>query len=96
MHTKDLIEEPKGTIYFPWYFGSSTLVVGTADDPRSLAQTIREQVLAVDANQPLYDIQGLLPFRLFSRDSVWRFDCGQLCEEANLLYQDETPNFSDG
>ncbi|MEN3332309.1 MAG: hypothetical protein V7641_1674 [Blastocatellia bacterium] len=59
VHTKDLIEEPKGTIYFPWYFGSATLVVRTADDPRSLAQTIREQVQAVDANQPLYDIQTM-------------------------------------
>jgi predicted permease len=59
VHTKDLIEAPKGTIYFPWYFGSSTLVVRTADDPRSLAQTIREQVLAVDANQPLYDIKTM-------------------------------------
>jgi len=56
VHTKDLIEESKGTIYFPSYFGSATLVVRTADDPRSLAETIREQVLAVDANQPLYDI----------------------------------------
>jgi hypothetical protein len=33
---------------------------------------------------------------VIGRDSVWRFDCGRLCEEANLLYQGETPNFSDG
>jgi putative ABC transport system permease protein len=59
VHAKDLIEEPKGTIYFPWYFGSSTFVVRTTDDPHGLAQTIREQVMAVDANQPVYDIKTM-------------------------------------
>jgi putative ABC transport system permease protein len=59
VHARDLIEEPKGTIYFPSYFGSATLVVRTNDDPRRLAETIRQQVLAVDASQPLYDIKTM-------------------------------------
>ncbi|HEY9232918.1 MAG TPA: ABC transporter permease [Blastocatellia bacterium] len=59
VHPKDLIQEPEGTIYFPWYLGSSTLVVRTTDNPHSLAQTIREQLQAVDANQPVYDIKTM-------------------------------------
>jgi putative ABC transport system permease protein len=56
---KDLSEQPKGTFYLPSYFQSSTLVVRTAGDPRSLTQAIREQVLAVDPNQPVYDIKTM-------------------------------------
>ncbi|MFL6276266.1 MAG: ABC transporter permease [Blastocatellia bacterium] len=56
---KDLIQEPEGAIYFPWYLGSSALVVRTTDDPHRLAQTIREQVQAVDANLPVYDIKTM-------------------------------------
>jgi len=56
---KDLTEEYKGTFYLPAYFGSSTLVVRTSGDPVALTQAIREQVLAVDKNQPVYDIKTM-------------------------------------
>ena len=59
VHSNDLIAAPEGTIYFPWSLSSATLVVRTANDPLSLAQTIREQVRAVDANQPVYDIKTM-------------------------------------
>ncbi len=56
---RDLAEESKGTFYLPAYFGSSTLVVRTSSDPRPLTQAIREQVLAVDKNQPVYDVKTM-------------------------------------
>ena len=55
----DLTEDSKGTFYLPAYASSSTLVVSTAGNPRGLAQAIREQVLAVDKNQPVYDVQTM-------------------------------------
>ena len=56
---KDLAEESKGTFYLPSYSSGSTLVVRTAGDPRPLTPAIREQVLAVDKNQPVYDVKTM-------------------------------------
>ncbi|HEU4509139.1 MAG TPA: ABC transporter permease [Pyrinomonadaceae bacterium] len=56
---KDLTEQSKGTFYLPAYISSSTLVVRTSGDPRQLAGAIREQVLAVDPNQPVYDVKTI-------------------------------------
>ena len=56
---KDLTEQSKGTFYLPSYYSSSTLVVRTTNDPRSLTSAIREQVLAVDPNQPVYDVKTM-------------------------------------
>ena len=56
---KDLTEESKGTFYLPAYVGLSTLVVRTAGDPKPLTPAIREQVLAVDPNQPVYDVKTM-------------------------------------
>ena len=56
---KDLAEESKGTFYLPSYFQSSTLVVRTSGDPRLLTPAIRDQVLAVDPNQPVYDVKTM-------------------------------------
>jgi len=56
---KDLTEEAKGTFYLPAYVGLSTLVVRTSGDPRPLTPAIREQVLAVDPNQPVYDVKTM-------------------------------------
>ncbi len=56
---KDLTEEAKGTFYLPAYVGLSTLVVRTNGDPRALTAAIREQVLAVDPNQPVYDVKTM-------------------------------------
>ncbi|HJX88855.1 MAG TPA: ABC transporter permease [Pyrinomonadaceae bacterium] len=56
---KDLTTESKGTFYLPAYFSSSTIVVRTVSDPRALTSRVREQILAVDPNQPLYDVQTM-------------------------------------
>jgi len=56
---KDLTEQSQGTFYLPSYMAISTLVVRTAGDPRPLAPAIREQVLAVDPNQPVYDVKTM-------------------------------------
>ena len=56
---KDLTEESKGTFYLPAYYSASTLVVRTSGDPRPLTRAIREQVLAVDKNQPVYDVKTM-------------------------------------
>lgn len=56
---KDPAEESKGTFYVPLYSSASTLVVRTLGDPRPLTQAIREQVLAVDRNQPVYDVKTM-------------------------------------
>ena len=58
-HLKDLTEQSKGTFYLPAYIGISTLVVRTTGDPRPLTAAIREQVLAVDPNQPVYDVKTM-------------------------------------
>ncbi len=55
----DLSKESKGTFYLPAYFQSSTLVVRTSGDPRLLTPAIREQVLGVDPNQPVYDVKTM-------------------------------------
>jgi len=56
---KDLAEESKGTFYLPAYSSASTLVVRTSGDARLLTQAIRERVLAVDPNQPVYDVKTM-------------------------------------
>ena len=56
---KDLTEKPKGAFYLPAYSQSATLVVRTSGDPRLLAPAIHEQVLAVDPNQPTYDVKTM-------------------------------------
>jgi len=56
---KDLAEQSKGTFYLPAYVPMSTLVVRTAGDPKPLAGAIRDQVLAVDPNQPVFDVKTM-------------------------------------
>jgi len=56
---KDLTEPSKGTFYLPAYVSISTLVVRTSGDPRVLAGAIRDQVLAVDPNQPVFDVKTM-------------------------------------
>ena len=55
----DLSEQSKGTFYLPSYYSSSTLVVRTSRDPRTLTAAVRDQVLSVDPNQPVYDIKTM-------------------------------------
>lgn len=56
---QDLTAQSKGTFYLPAYIGLSTLVVRTSGDPRALTSAIRDQVLAVDPNQPVYDVKTM-------------------------------------
>ena len=56
---KDLTEESKGTFYLPSYFSASTLIVRTSVEPRTLTSAIRDQVLAVDPNQPVFDVKTM-------------------------------------
>ena len=56
---KDLAEQSKGTFYLPAYVSMSTLLVRTSGDPKPLAGAIREQVLAVDPNQPVFDVKTM-------------------------------------
>ena len=56
---KDLTEPSKGTFYLPAYVPISTLVVRTSRDPRPLAGAIRDQVLAVDPSQPVFDVKTM-------------------------------------
>jgi putative ABC transport system permease protein len=56
---KDLTEPSKGTFYLPAYVGISTLVVRTSGDPRLLAGALRDQVLAVDPSQPVFDVKTM-------------------------------------
>ena len=69
---KDLTEESKGTFYLPSYFQSSTIVVRTSTDPRSLAGAIKNEILAVDKNQPVYDVK-LMNERVASTLETRRF-----------------------
>jgi len=56
---RDLTEASKGTFYLPVHSSSGTLVVRAGTDPQSMTSAIREQVLAVDKNQPVYDVQTM-------------------------------------
>jgi len=58
VHDTDLATESKGMFYVPGY-GGTTLVVRAASDPRSLISAVREQIRAVDAEQPVYDISTM-------------------------------------
>jgi len=59
VHLQDLTAQSKGTFYLPAYVGISTLAVRTSGDPHLLAPAIRDQVLAVDPNQPVYDVKTM-------------------------------------
>jgi predicted permease len=58
VHDSDLAAESKGMFYVPGY-GGTTLVVRTKSDPRPLIGALREQIRAVDAEQPVYDISTM-------------------------------------
>ena len=58
VHDSDLAAESKGMFYVPAY-GGTTLVARTTSDPRPLIGALREQIRAVDAEQPVYDISTM-------------------------------------
>ncbi len=54
--------EAKPEVFFPYRQSPSnfmTLVVRTSSDPSKMIATIREQVLAIDADQPVFDIKTM-------------------------------------
>lgn len=56
--TEDVIPE----IYLPFAqnpMSAMTLFVRTVDDPLNLARTVRNEVLAIDKNQPVYEVKTL-------------------------------------
>jgi putative ABC transport system permease protein len=59
VHSDDLAEESKGTIYFPYGTPGMTLAVRTASDPRAFAAAIRQQVQGVDPDQPVFDVKTM-------------------------------------
>jgi predicted permease len=58
VHDSDLATESKGMFYVPGY-GGTTLVVRAASDPRLLISAVREQIRAVDAEQPVYGVSTM-------------------------------------
>lgn len=58
-----LDQPPRPTIYFPYqqwdYFAPGYLAVRTSADPSSLASAIRQQIWAVDKDQPITDVMPL-------------------------------------
>jgi putative ABC transport system permease protein len=57
-----LESEPSPTIYVPYFqnpWPTMSLVVQTASDPIGLAAVIRSQVLALDSEQPVYNVRTL-------------------------------------
>ena len=59
---ESLTDEVTPEIYVPFAqfpVNSMTLLVRTASDPLSLAPAVRSEVLAIDKNQPVYDVKTL-------------------------------------
>jgi putative ABC transport system permease protein len=63
-HLHDLYSAPSPEIYVPFRQHAAAnrdmaLLLRTASDPGALTEAVRRQVLAIDAGQPVYDIQTL-------------------------------------
>jgi putative ABC transport system permease protein len=59
---ESITDEVTPEIYLPFpqiRLNSMTLVVRTASDPLAIARAVRNEVLAIDPNQPVYDIKTL-------------------------------------
>src|SRR5215213_2688549 len=59
---ESITDEVTPEIYVPFSqvrVNSVTLVVRTASDPLALARSVRNEVLAIDKNQPIYDVKTL-------------------------------------
>jgi len=57
-----ITDEPIPEIYLPFSqnpLNSMTVMVRTASDPLALAGAVRNEVLAIDRNQPIYDVKTL-------------------------------------
>jgi putative ABC transport system permease protein len=58
----DLTGQPKPVFYVPYLQSpqsSMAFVIRTAGDPSNIVSAAREQILAMDPNQPLYDIRTM-------------------------------------
>ena len=59
---ESITDEPIPEIYLPFAqspMNGTTVMVRTASDPLALAGVVRKEVLAIDKNQPIYDVQTL-------------------------------------
>ena len=60
VHNKGMTQEPDGTIYFPSpTIPEESLVVRSTSDQTTMANAVRDQVLALDRNLPLYDVRTM-------------------------------------
>jgi putative ABC transport system permease protein len=58
-----LDSEPRAELFMPaWQqpLNGMALIVRTASDPNGFIETIRRQVLAIDAEQPIYDVSAMV------------------------------------
>lgn len=58
-----LDREPRAELFMPaWQqpLNGMALIVRTASDPKGFVETIRREVLAVDAEQPIYDVSAMV------------------------------------
>ena len=58
-----LDSEPRAELFMPaWQqpLNGMALIVRTASDPKGFVETIRRQVLAVDAEQPIFDVSAMV------------------------------------
>jgi putative ABC transport system permease protein len=58
-----LDSEPRAELFMPAYqqpLNGMALIVRTASDPKSFVDTIRREVLAIDAEQPIYDASTMV------------------------------------
>lgn len=62
VRSESLSDEPKPAMYIPYAQGPFQLVylaARTKSDPLSLAPSVRKEVLAVDRDQPVYDVKSM-------------------------------------
>lgn len=55
-------EESRVEVYLPYFqspIGSTTVVLRTAGDPAALAASVRQRVLSIDPDQPVYNIRTM-------------------------------------
>ena len=62
MRQESITDEAIPEIYLPFAqmpLNGMTVMVRTSSDPLALVETVRKQVLAIDQNQPIYDVKTL-------------------------------------
>jgi predicted permease len=81
-----IAEEPQPTIYFPYAqfpYRFMVLTVRTHGDPQSMIETIRNTVLTLDPDQPIYQTRTLADL-IDINLAPWRFSMILLCIFAGM------------